>query len=117
VLACLRTCAPAQAVLRSMKKLILLLPLLSGCAYLRSTTTSITGTNGITTAKTTVRAYSLFDANAQLTRFRNSTGSPSTNGIAPGTYVGSLNESSSASNLVNAITVGIGAGLKAAGLP
>lgn len=84
-----------------MKKLLpLLCAGLCGCAYLRSSTVTETDPKtGIVTAKTTVRAYTVFDAQAQLTKFRNSTGGP-TNTYTAGTVVGSLNESSSASNIV-----------------
>lgn len=72
----------------------------SGCAYLRSTTSTATDPkSGIVTQRTTVRAYSVFDAQAQLTKFRNSNGGP-TNNFSAGTSVGTLNEQSSASNLV-----------------
>jgi len=87
----------------------------TGCAYLKSTTTSTTQTNGVTTVYTTVRAFSVLDANDNLTKFRNA-GLSSTNGtFPPGTTIGSLNQSSTTSNvvaIVNAIATGVAAGLK-----
>lgn len=83
--------------------LLLLLPILvlsnSGCAYVNSNTRVETGTNGVSVATTHARAYTIFDANAQLTKFRNSTGGP-TNTFTQGTAVTGLNESSNASNIV-----------------
>ena len=98
-----------------MKKLLLfcLGAALTGCAYLRSTTLTATDPkSGLVTQRTTVRAYSLFDAQAQLTKFRNSNGGP-TNTYTAGTSVGSLTESSSASNIVNIINAAAAAAGKA----
>jgi len=81
--------------------LLLLTATLTGCAYLRSTTLTQTDPKtGIITQKTVVRAYTLFDANAQLTRFRNSNGATNTNTWPAGTTVGTINEQSSLSNIV-----------------
>lgn len=88
-----------------MKKLFLLpLVVLTGCAYLSSHTVtpvvSFNGTNIVVKSATTdVRCYTLFDAQDTLTKFRNSNGGP-TNTYTSGTVVGSVNETSSSSNLV-----------------
>ena len=75
--------------------------LLTGCAYLRSTTLTETDPKtGVMTQKTVVRAYTLFDASANLTKFRNSNGATNTNGWPAGTTVGTVNEQSSLSNAV-----------------
>jgi hypothetical protein len=88
-----------------------LIPMLFGCAYLRSTTkdpvwgTAVSG--GFTNAtfmgykKTTVRAYAIFDAHSDLMKFRNSTGATGTNGfvIAPGTSIGSLDQFATSTNV------------------
>ncbi len=91
-----------------------LLPLCS-CAYLRSTTTRGSDEYGQAVEKTTVRCYTLFDANAALAKFNNRSGY-TTNGVfGPGTYVTGLNESASATNLVNifqAVAQGVAQGLK-----
>lgn len=82
------------------KILILALVALTGCAYLRSTTETQTDPKtGLVTSRTVVRAFTVFDAQAQLSKFRNSTGGP-TNTFTMGTTVGSVNEQSSASNIV-----------------
>jgi hypothetical protein len=83
----------------------------SGCAYVRSTTTRA-GTN----ETTTVRAFTIFDGQAQLAKFRNTTGGVGSNGFVfpPGTSIGSLNESSTSSNLPNvieSIAAGVARGL------
>lgn len=94
---------------------------LSGCAYLKSTTSRTTTltTNGIpvVTETTTAKGYTLFDGNASLVKFRNQSGySGGTNGgWAPGTYASGVNESSNTTNLVNiigAVAEGIVKGLK-----
>lgn len=79
----------------------------TGCAYLRSTTMDpvvTVHTNGVVTVaykKTSVRAFTAFDSNSALAKFRNTTGGPSgTNGWAPGTWIGSLDQSSTTSNAV-----------------
>lgn len=90
-----------------MKYSFLLIPFLSGCAFVGSHTTTpivtINGTNIVVREQTTdARAWTFFDANSQLTKFHNSS-APSvlgTNQFGPGTYVAGVNEQSSASNLV-----------------
>ncbi len=96
-----------------MKRLTLLLPVLSlaGCAFLHSVTYDpLTGKRS-----TSATAYTIFDANSTLVKFNNRA-SATTNGTwAPGTSIGSLNESSSTSNLVSiigAVAQGVAAGLK-----
>jgi len=71
----------------------------SGCAYVNSNTATYDPTSGKLIAKTHARATTFFDANAQLSKFRNSTGG-ATNTFTQGTAVTGLNESSSASNVV-----------------
>lgn len=83
---------------------ILLTPFV-GCAYLSSHTktpiiVTVNGTNYTVNATTDVRVYTWFDANSQLTKFRNSNGG-TTNTYSPGTTVAGVNESSSSSNIVN----------------
>lgn len=91
-----------------MKYSFLLIPFLSGCAFVSSHTitpiVTINGTNTVVRAQTTdARAWTFFDANSQLTKFHNSS-APSvmgTNQYGPGTYVAGVNEQSSSSNLVS----------------
>lgn len=90
----------------------------TGCAYLHSTTERSTDPKtGIVTEKTYAKAYTIFDANANLTKFANRSGytDGSTNKWAPGTYISNLNESSTTTNLVNiigAVAQGIVQGMK-----
>ncbi len=64
------------------------------------------GTNGVPVMtnyveKTHATAYTLWDANSQLTKFRNQS-SPSrygSNSFAPGTYLSGLNEASTSTNI------------------
>jgi len=94
--------------------LLALLPaalLASGCAYMHSKTESTVtrtpwaGTNFITVTKqrTSARAYTLFDANASLTKFRNQSSTSSTNSFSPGTSVQGLSESASSTNAAAAL--------------
>lgn len=76
-----------------------------GCSYLRSVTIKKTDAGGIVTEKTTVRAYSLWDGTANLTKFRNTTGGNPSNHLAGGTYIGSLTETSSSTNIVSLLGV------------
>lgn len=78
--------------------------LLTGCALLSSHTVTpvvvnVNGTNVVAKATTDARAFTLFDANSSLTKFRNSNGGP-TNQFSAGTVASGVNESSTASNLV-----------------
>jgi uncharacterized protein YceK len=73
----------------------LLLLAFSGCSSLHSTTTSPDG------SKTTVRAFTLFDGNSDLAKFKNSAGGTNK---ASGTSIGSLSESSNSTNLVPVIS-------------
>jgi hypothetical protein len=78
----------------------------TGCAYMKSNTYSETRyeTNSVAIVyqSTHARAFTFFDANSSLTKFRN--GSAQTqwgsNSIAPGTYASGLDQSSSSSNLL-----------------
>lgn len=84
-------------------KLHSLLPvllLLTGCAYLHSTTTRSTDKNGVVTESTVATGYALFDANSSLMKFRNQSGNSSPTNYAPGTFVAGLNEQASSSNVV-----------------
>lgn len=91
---------------------------LTGCAYLHSTTKAVTNpTNQVMTVTTTVRCYTLFDSQAQLTKFNNRGQLVVSNEWAPGTYVGSLSQNSSTTN-VNAILASmVAAAIKAMGVP
>jgi len=71
---------------------------LSGCAYLHSTTEDANG------VKTSVRAYALFESQNQLLKFANRGTTTQSNQWAPGTSIGSLNETATSSNLVNVIS-------------
>jgi hypothetical protein len=83
---------------------------LCGCAYMKSNTHSVTryeilnGTNHVQVVEqdTHSRAFTLFDANSSLTKFRNGSSDSTlgTNTIAPGTYASGINESASATNVV-----------------
>lgn len=95
--------------------------LLVGCAFLHSTTTRTYsvlpgGTITNVTEKTVATAYTLWDANSTLAKFRNQS-SPSgygSNTFAPGTYMQNLNESSTSTNINELIGVVVGAAVKAA---
>lgn len=97
-----------------MKKLLLILPLFTGCAYLSSHTKTpviiteivtfkqgtslVTCTNThVAYATTDARAITFFDATNSLTKFRNSNGGP-TNAYSAGTVASGLSETSSGSN-------------------
>lgn len=110
------TVAPSPLVPAAVKSAVVALLLLTlltisgttGCAYLDSDTHQWTGTNGVVHSETHARAYTVFDANNQLTKFRNSNGGPS-NVWTSGTTISGLNESSSASNVVAIINAAAGA--------
>jgi len=65
----------------------------------------ISGTNNVQVVEqdTHARAFTFFDANSQLQKFRNGSGQTvwSSNDISAGTWASGLNESSSSSNLLN----------------
>lgn len=87
--------------------LLLVVGLLSGCAYLRSNTTRVISVDkfgvNTTTEKTSARAITVFDANASLAKFSNRSGYTTNGTWGPGTYASGVNEQSSASNVVNII--------------
>jgi len=109
-----------------MKTIIPLLLFITGCSYLHSTTERIPnatyapiGTNTLSTVgfteRTSVRVYTLFDGQANLTRFNNKSGYSTNGGFSPGSYVGTLNEASTSTNLVDiigAVAKGVASGLK-----
>lgn len=98
-----------------MKRIILLLPMLiSGCAFLHSKTVTNPKTGEI---KTTVSAYTLFDSQSALTKFQNRGVLTSSNEWAPGTTIGSLNQSATSTNLNEILGVVVGAAVKAAVKP
>lgn len=86
---------------------------LCGCAYLHSTTSSTP--DG--TVQTKVTSYTLFDSNAELTKFRNAGQLTQSNQWAPGTTIGGLNQSATSTNLDQLIGIVVGAAVKAAVKP
>jgi len=94
--------------------LLLLAVWSSGCAYVRSVTDKTTDGKGITSERTVVRAYTLFDSQSQLTKFRNTTGGPTSNAWVSGTSIGTLNESASSTNLNTLVGDVVGAAVGAA---
>lgn len=101
--------APARTA--TLLVLLAILGSLCGCAYVRSTTRSVTTvtTNGIpvVTQKTTVTGYAMLEANQSLMTLRNqSSMSGYTNKTyAPGTYIGQLNETATNTGLTNLIKI------------
>ncbi len=81
-----------------MKKLlpIIALSLSCGCSSVHSTTENADGT------KTKVWAYTLFDGQSELAKFKNTAGGGTNK--ASGTTIGSLSESSNTTNLVPLIS-------------
>jgi hypothetical protein len=87
---------------------------------MRSTTyrtASTNPTNGVVsvTEKTVARAYTMFDANASLTKFSNRSGYTTNNSgtFGPGTYATGLTESSTSTNLADilgAVAAGVARG-------
>lgn len=80
---------------------------LTGCAYVRSTTTRQTaydrtfGTNNVTvTEKTTVTGYAMLEANQSITRLKNgsSVSTVGSNSYSAGTYFSGINENASSTN-------------------
>src|SRR5581483_10440970 len=86
----------------------------TGCAYVRAVTDKTTDGKGITSERTVVRAYTLFDSQSQLTKFRNTTGGPTSNAWVSGTSIGTLNESASSTNLNTLVGDVVGAAVGAA---
>ena len=81
-----------------MKKLLPILFLsiiLAGCSVLKSTTYDV-NTGNVTTRAT---CWTFFDSSSSLTKFYNRASVVYSNEWAPGTSVGSLNQSSSSTNL------------------
>ncbi len=105
-----------------MRKLsLLVLPFLcASCSYLHSTTTRTPiqnsySTNTVVQETTSVRVYTLFDGQANLTKFGNRSGYTTNGTFGPGTYVAGLNDASTSTNLVDiigAVAAGIAKGLK-----
>lgn len=97
---------PIPPVVSAILLTIVSIVFVTGCAYTKSNTYSKTtiGTNGVPIVEqyTHARAFTFFDAQSQLAKFRNgsSTTQWGTNTISPGTWASGLNESSSSSNLV-----------------
>ena len=87
----------------------------TSCSFLHSETKRTVDARGMITETTSARAFTFFDANASLTKFRNQSSSSSTNQWAAGTYISGLNESSSTTNLtsiISAVATGVVQGLK-----
>ncbi len=86
----------------------------TGCAYMHSTTESSTDPKTkIVTVETKVRAYTLFDSQSGLTKFRNAGETTRSNEWASGTTIGQLSQSASSTNVSADIGTIIGAALKA----
>lgn len=83
--------------------------LLAGCAFLHSKTQ--TEQDGEVT--TVVTSYTLWDSQAALARFQNRGVVTHSNEWAPGTTIGSLNQSSSSTNVNDLIGTVVGAAIKA----
>ena len=94
---------------------------LTGCAYLHSTTTrtlSVLPGGSITNVveKTVATAYTLWDANSSLAKFKNQS-SPSnygSNTFAPGTYMVNVAESATSTNVNDLVASVVGAAVSAA---
>lgn len=86
---------------------ILLAP---GCAYMHSTTSRTISTSGVTNEVTHATAYALFDANAELVKFRNSSGTPH----GGGTSIASFDGSATSTNLTQIISAVVSAAITAA---
>ena len=89
---------------------------LTSCSFLHSETKRVLDPKtGVISESTSARAFTLFDANASLTKFRNQSSPSATNQWAAGTFISGLNESSTSSNLtsiVAAVAAGVVQGLK-----
>ena len=94
-----------------MKKYLLLIPFITGCAFLHSKTSTNPKTGEVVT---TVTAYSLFDSTGNLTKFQNRGTLTSSNEWAPGTSIGTLSQSSTSTNLNDIVGTVVGAAVKAA---
>lgn len=98
---------------------ILLIPYLAltGCAYLTSRTEKTTDPNTrIVTEYTKVRCYTLFDGNAALTKFRNSAGGMSSNGMVftSGTTIQGLTQEASGTNVNDLVGTVVSAAVQGA---
>jgi hypothetical protein len=100
----------SKPAIKLMLFLMAAIPVITGCAYMKSNTHSLTSytTNGVQMVEqdTRSRAWTFFDANSSLSKFRNGSSNSTigTNTIAPGTYASGINESSSSSNLLNGVS-------------
>lgn len=110
-----------------MKNIIVLLSIVmlaSGCAYMRSETKdpviSVVSSNKVEVAYklTLVRAYTLFDSQSALTKFRNTTGQVGNGSniwsYAPGTSIGGLDQAASGTNFNDLVGTIVGAAVSAA---
>ena len=77
---------------------LLLLLLCGGCAFLHSETEDADG------VRTSVKIFTLFDSSSQVTKFANRGSTVEHNQWPAGTTIGTLNEQSSGSNVVNVIS-------------
>lgn len=97
-----------------MKKLLALIPilaLLSGCAWVRSTTYDATSGK----ATSTVRVLTFLDSHTELAKLSNRAAPSGSNQWPAGTVIGGLDQSSSSTNLNNifeAVARGAAAGAK-----
>lgn len=83
---------------------------LTGCAFLHSKTVSNPKTGEVTT---TVTAYSLWDAQGNLTKFQNRGVTTSSNEWAPGTSIAALSQSAQSTNINDLVGSAVGAAVKA----
>lgn len=91
--------------------LVALALLLCGCAFLHSKTVSNPKTGEVTT---TVTAYSLWDAQGNLTKFQNRGVTTSSNEWAPGTSIAGLSQSAQSTNINDLIGTVVGAAVQGA---
>jgi hypothetical protein len=84
---------------------------LCGCAFLHSKTNTDPKTGQVTTV---VTAYTVFDSQSALAKFQNRGQLTSSNEWAPGTSIGTLNQSATSTNLNEILGVVVGAAVKAA---
>jgi hypothetical protein len=107
--------------IRTLAAVVTVALFLCGCAFLHSKTTrtySILPGGTITnvTEKTVATAYTLWDANSSLAKFRNQSSQSGygSNTFAPGTYMSALNESATSTNINDLVGTIVGAAVKAA---
>lgn len=107
--------------MRKTMSLLIALAVLPGCAYVGSRTAKSTDPKtGIVTEVTRMRAYTLWDSQSSLTKFRNTTGQVGNGSnvwsYPSGTSLGSLAEQSTSNtnlaNVLSAIAEGAVKGLK-----